>query len=776
MTWFPNMPFQGKLRFAILFTTAVAVLLACGAFLVFEYVGRQRALMRTISTLSRSIAGYSTASIAFNDMARAREALGALKAEPQVIAAVLCTKEGEVIATYRLDPAVPLPPLPEPKTGVRLDKDLIIGVEQVVEGSRWLGTLYIWASRDQLHDRMKVYAVLALVVLLATFFVSWVIATLLRNSIARPILELANTAGAIAAGSQDYSLRARQYGTDELGRLTAAFNAMLDRTQAAVADLRASETQLRVVTDNAPVFLMQVDRAHRFRFVNRPFAAQFGREPADLIGCAVAEVVGAKAAALLRPHMECALRGEQAGFESEFELPDATTLWIHAVFTPEPAADGSVSGFVGVVTDITQRRQIEQMVARARDEALAASRAKDDFLAALSHELRTPLNPVLLISSEAARDPALPLEAREDFETIRRHVELEARLIDDLLDLTAITRGKLSLDRRCLDLHAILRDAIATVSPEIEAKRIRLVLNIGAKQPRVYGDSVRLLQVFWNVLKNAVKFTPEGGRITVDTMAEGGRVSVRIADTGIGLTPVELGRIFDAFSQGDHAGEEGSHRFGGLGLGLAISRMVVELHEGRIVATSDGRGHGAVFLIELPLFSGPAEPVVNEPSIREPILTGPLVASTVAPRAESERYRRILLVEDHAATRLALERLLTRRNYFVRMAACVADARALAEDGKFDILISDVGLPDGNGYELMEEIGPRYALRGIALTGYGMEQDLARSRRAGFSAHLTKPIRAQELDAALARVIEEAEALDAPPGESSRPGFQGPAR
>lgn len=749
MSWFARMPFQAKLRFAILLTTAVAVILACGVFVVFEYVGRQRVLMRTVATLARSIADHSTASLAFRDAARARETLGSLRAEPQVVAAALCTREGVVIASY---PAgTEPPPLPPPRTGVRRVGGQVLGVEQVVEGTQWLGTLYIWASQDRLNDRMQDYGLLALGVMAATFVLAWVLATVLRDSIARPIHELAETAGAIAAGSQDYSLRARQYASDELGRLTDAFNAMLDRTQAALSRLRASEAQLRIVTDHASVFLTQVDRQLRFKFVNRPYADRHGARPQELVGRRIEDVLDARTAQVVRPHMQAALRGERVEIEVETALPGEEPRWMHAVYVPELGPDGSVVGFVGVVTDITQRRQIEQMIARARDEALAASRAKDDFLAALSHELRTPLNPVLLISSEAACDASLPVQAREDFETIRRHVELEARLIDDLLDLTAITRGKLSLDRRILDLHAVLRDAIATVSPEIESKQIRLVLNIGASRPRILADSVRLLQVFWNVLKNAVKFTPAGGRITVETSAGDGRVAVKVTDTGIGLTPVELQRIFDAFSQGDHAGDEG-HRFGGLGLGLAISRMVAELHGGAIRASSDGRGHGATFTIELPLATPMAELKPGEPRDA----ATPEAAGEVRSAPPARGQRSILLVEDHAATRLALERLLIRRNYRVHMAGTVAEARAIADDMPVDVLISDVGLPDGNGYELMEEIGARYNLRGIALTGYGMEQDLERSRRAGFRAHLIKPIRAQELDAALHCVLEDA--------------------
>jgi signal transduction histidine kinase len=236
----------------------------------------------------------------------------------------------------------------------------------------------------------------------------------------------------------------------------------------------------------------------------------------------------------------------------------------------------------------------------ARDQALAASQAKDAFLAALSHELRTPLNPVLLIASDAETDESLPPPIRKDFETIRKNVELEARLIDDLLDLSRIIRGKLSLNNQVVDVHNIIQDAIAHVSSDIQAKEIELLLNLNGNPSIVNGDAVRLQQIFWNVLKNAAKFTPHHGRITIATSTNGGQLNVQVTDTGIGLTQEELNRIFEPFSQGDHA-TYNTHRFGGLGLGLTISRQLVELHHGKIQAESIGRDKGATFIIELPI-------------------------------------------------------------------------------------------------------------------------------------------------------------------------------
>jgi PAS domain S-box-containing protein len=438
-------------------------------------------------------------------------------------------------------------------------------------------------------------------------------------------------------------------------------------------------------------------------------------------------------------------RGERIEhYETIRQRKDGGLIEISLTVSPIKDSSGKIVGASKIGRDITQQKQAERELERAHKEAVAASRAKDDFLAALSHELRTPLNPVLLLASDSAQNPELPAEIRAQFATIRNNVELEARLIDDLLDITRITHGKLSLNTGQLDVHAVLKDAIATVQSELNQKQISLTLKLAEGKPAMKGDAVRLQQIFWNVLKNAVKFNTEGGKIIVETsvLADGEKIAVKITDTGIGLTAQEISRIFNAFSQGDHAGNEASHRFGGLGLGLSISRMLVELHAGGIHATSAGRGQGATFVIELPLApasqsNGDSTP--PDPSAKNGSQNG----------AKKKFGMRILLVEDHEPTRTALSHLLTRRDCKVTTATSVAEARTFARQENFDVVVSDIGLPDGNGYALMSELRKNFGLKGIALTGYGMEQDVLRGQEAGFVAHLTKPVRMESLEKAL---------------------------
>lgn len=542
---------------------------------------------------------------------------------------------------------------------------------------------------------------------------------------------------ALAAGNAalEREIVQRQLAEESLRRVNHELETrVLNRTNELTivnAALRASESQLRIIADHAAVYLAQIDRQHRFRFVNRSFAARFGLAPEKIVGAEMGGVIGPAAYAACRPRLDQALAGDRVEFELELGTAETGGPWLHMVYEPERAAGGEVSGIVAVISDITARKRAEREMAAARDEAMAASRTKDDFLAALSHELRTPLSPVLLLASASAADETLPEAVREDFATIAKNALLEARLIDDLLDLTRISRGKMKLELKRVDVHAVLQDALATVSADLKEKNLSLGVTWGTPPPVALADSARLQQVFWNVIKNAIKFTPEGGQVRVETrVSKNAReLTVSVADSGIGMTAAELKRVFQPFAQGDHAAGPGSHRFGGLGLGLAISQMLMQLHAGQVQAFSAGRGQGSTFVITLPL--APLAP--PEESGGERRGTGKQVTSP------EKRYP-ILLIEDHEPTRAVLVNLLNQRNYNTVPASTIAEALSLAATQRFEFVISDLGLPDGTGYDLMRELGRRYNLKGIALSGYGMEQDLAQSREAGFIGHLTKPV------------------------------------
>ena len=343
----------------------------------------------------------------------------------------------------------------------------------------------------------------------------------------------------------------------------------------------------------------------------------------------------------------------------------------------------------------------------------------------LSHELRTPLTPVIASAVELEGEEALPENIQESLHMIRRNVELEARLIDDLLDLTRISKGKVQLNFEIVDAHTLLQNALEIYHTEIERKHLVLRLDLAAQKVHLRADPARLQQIFWNLINNAVKFTPENGQIHISTSNDSDeQLHVEIADTGLGIEPETLPKIFDAFEQGTRT------RWGGLGLGLAITKTLVEAHKGSITAQSGGRNMGTRFSLVFPTCPKPDRNAV--PMIRR--------------HASQRQSMRILLVEDHEDTNKSLTNLLRRRGYYVQSATSLQSALELSAKEEFDVLISDLGLPDGSGIELMQKLSSDRPLFGIALTGFGMEDDIRKSREAGFKHHLVKPIDLTKLD------------------------------
>ena len=423
---------------------------------------------------------------------------------------------------------------------------------------------------------------------------------------------------------------------------------------------------------------------------------------------------------------------------------EGRAIAVSLTVSPLRDAAGGIIGASKIARDITQRKQIEADLLTARDAAESASRAKDEFLAALSHELRTPLTPVLMLAAEMEQSPDLPGTVRQDFAMIRKNVELEARIIDDLLDLTRITHGKLALNFETVEVHGLIRHALSILHRDGEAKDIAIDLDLAAPGHHVSGDAVRLQQVVWNVLKNAIKFTPQGGRIAIRSWNENGYLRVSTTDTGLGITAEEMPRIFTAFAQGREAA---ASRFGGLGLGLSITALLLREHRGRIWAESEGRDLGATFHLEIPLSS---------PSAPDPRLA----PSAAVP----QRSLRVLLVEDHEDTREILHRLLTRWGHTITTAACVEQARQKIADGSYDLMLSDVGLPDGTGLEVVAALRAKSGAPAVAMSGFGMEADRERSREAGFDDHIVKPVTPAVLRAVLGRVIAQTATQDRPAG------------
>jgi signal transduction histidine kinase len=390
-------------------------------------------------------------------------------------------------------------------------------------------------------------------------------------------------------------------------------------------------------------------------------------------------------------------------------------------------AKETVQGVLYLVDDKTRDVTLRQ-------ELIAANAAKDQFLAQLSHELRSPLTPVIAMVEELEAEMPDSEPVKGALEVVRRNVELEARLIDDLLDITRISKGKLQLSFEPISIHQLLQRAYEICRNEIEAKNLEVNFALRAAHPYVEGDPARLQQVFWNLIKNSVKFTPEKGRISIETLNPApNNIEVRVIDTGIGVEPQAIDKIFDAFEQGQ---SDITRRFGGLGLGLTISKTLIDAHGGHIRVQSSGKNQGATFTVELNTVERPIERDGHGEDL--PADRKPEVAVT--------SDRRLLLVDDHYDTCLSMKRMLERRGYQITVAHSAEQAVEKVRTQEFDLLISDIGLPDRSGYELMRELRLNKRLPGIALSGFGSEQDVNQAREAGFAEHLTKPINFERLE------------------------------
>jgi PAS domain S-box-containing protein len=378
---------------------------------------------------------------------------------------------------------------------------------------------------------------------------------------------------------------------------------------------------------------------------------------------------------------------------------------------------------------------------RLFSELYDANAAKDRFLAMLSHELRTPLTPVLAAASAVvAQGNTRGHDIVALFKMIQRNIQLEARLIDDLLDLTRVSRGQFDLAFDDVDLHEIVRSVVAICQSDADHKGITLAVEPRARNPLVRGDPARLEQILWNLLKNAIKFTPSRGRVTVRTENAADEIQVAVEDTGIGIEPERMARIFLPFVQADPSI---SRNFGGMGLGLSISKSLAEAHQGSIIVGSKGPGRGSTFTLALRSLrsseSIPPPGLEMHPiqDLRLPSIPRPAKLPAIEPRSTL----RVLLVEDDPDTLEVTSMLLSQGGYDVATAKTVAQALDEVHDHEFDILISDIALADGSGLDLMREIHEQKKdLKGIALSGFGTQEDVRRTKLAGFTAHLTKPV------------------------------------
>ncbi len=510
--------------------------------------------------------------------------------------------------------------------------------------------------------------------------------------------------------------------------------------RAAVEALRQSEERFRSLFEHSlnasALHEIVTDAAGRpidyvFLQVNRAFEQQTGLTARDVIGRRVREVLpGIELSRFIDTCGRVALTGEPTHFE-EFAVQLGRHYEISA-FCPGPRQ------FAVTFLDVTERKTAERAL---RDRATAlgeANRLKDEFLTTLSHELRTPLN-AMLGWAQLLREETLDAETtRRGLDTIERNARAQKTLIEEILDASRMITGKTRLNLKPVRLADVVEQAVEAVRPAAQAKRIDLAVEMRA-QPQIVGDAARLQQVLWNLLSNAVKFTPARGAIRVVTDQVNSKVQLVVRDSGTGIGAEFLPHIFERFTQADGTT---TRQHGGLGLGLAIVRHLVELHGGEVRAESAGEGQGATFIVTLPVRA-----VVEAPEAE------PAPAAERRPGARLDGVR-IMVVDDEADDRELIAMVLGRAGASVCAAESVAEAMARLEEFRPDVLVTDIGMPIRDGYDLIRSVrrsSVQWAtLRAIALTAYGRPDDRARALAAGFDMHLTKPVTPADLVAAAA--------------------------
>jgi len=519
-----------------------------------------------------------------------------------------------------------------------------------------------------------------------------------------------------------------------------------DAREAVERQLReADATYARVVDALDDYAVILLDAQGLVRDWNRGASLIFGLSREQALGGPLARIFtpADRAAGVVEAELEAARRRGSASDDRWLQRADGSLMRADGVLTALRGDGGAVTGFCKIVRDVTRAYETAAALQAAKDEAERANRAKDRFLAVLSHELRTPLAPVASAAQLLEQKASVPDEYRALLPMIRRNVALEARLIEDLLDVTAISDEKIQLHLAPVDLRDVLVLVLDTTAELVREKRIELATHWHAEHSVVLGDAARLQQVLWNIIRNAVKFTPAGGHVDlwVDE-DDAGWLRLRCIDDGIGIAPEAQPRIFSAFEQAD---SEVSRRFGGLGLGLAIARGFAEQHGGTLAVASDGSDHGSTFTLRLPLLPAAA------PSAT-PASSAPAAAAPRAAPRDGARPVRLLLVEDNEDAAYAMALSFEFYGYEVQHASTLAKALAAVDAGEFDVVVTDLGLPDGNGVALGEALRGRLPV--IALSGFGSAEDVRRTAAAGFARHLVKPADPDDLHAAVMSVLE----------------------
>ena len=731
-----------KLNMIVMLTTFFALLLAGLAVVVFDVRNQLNTLRNDLQAQADIVALASTSALVFDDRKVARENLSILRARPGIAAAAIYGADGKLFASY-LAGEIDSGPLPlrAPAVGVELDRDWVKVARPVVSNRDTIGTVYLQAEHDLLPRVLEYLGALTLI-FLGSLGAALLLSNRLQARLTGPILAISDVAGKVM-NTRDFELRAPRLSDDEVGSLADAFNAMLQELgkragtlEQANRALRESDERYQLAVRGSSAGLWDWDMVADTNF--------FSPRVREMLGYSLQEFPNETASVLKVLHPDDRQRVREAlrahlrrdvpyQIECRLRTHAGEWRWFMVAGTAIKDAAGKPYRMAGSMVDITERKEAEQTLHEA-------SRAKDEFLATLAHELRNPLAPIRtgleILKKDAGNGP--PSQRARGI--IERQLVHMIRLIDDLLDISRITSGKIHLEKKPMALGTVIESAVETSRPGVEAGRHELELDLPAEPIRLEADFTRLAQAVANLLNNAAKYTPAGGHILLRVRREGDNAVIVVRDNGVGIPAGQLERVFQLFAQ---VGRTIDRSQGGLGIGLSLVRSLVELHGGSVTAHSDGAGQGSTFTIRVPCL--PAGDAVQ-----------PASAGTKAPAGAREGLR-VLLADDNVDAAETMSAVLEMSGHSVRTVYSGPEALQAAPDFAPDVMLLDIGMPGMSGYELARQLraDARYDRTVlVALTGWGSETDRAQALEAGFDHHLTKPVDHDALEPLLRRVAE----------------------
>jgi PAS domain S-box-containing protein len=723
---------RGKLTAVVLLTTAIALLVAGTAMLTHDLSVYRRSWVGDLATEANILALSTAPALDFDDREVAERNLTALAARPSVLAAAIYDARGRRYADYAR-PGEAAPPLEVPRIGAALISGERVELNQrITRHGELLGTIYLRAQYD-VSGRVLAYLEIFGLVMLMCMGVALVLSAALRRAITVPLDAMAEVARQIV-DRRDYSLRARVASSDEIGIVVEAFNSMLDEVQTRARAfeisnlaLRESEKLYRAIGESIDYGVWVTDAAGRAVYISESFLRLTGMTAAEAADAGILKYLHPDDQRSTAEEWRRTVRSGGVWYrELRVRGVDGVFHPILAQAVPVRGEDGAITGWAGINLDISRLKQTE---AALRD----ADRRKDEFLATLAHELRNPLAPIR--NAAKVLDSANIDESQRQWgrDVIARQVQRMALLLDDLLDVSRITRNRLELRKSRVDMTAVVGSAVETARPLIDARGHTLEIVLPPDRIELDADPLRLSQALSNLLTNAAKYTDSGGRITLRVELEPQSLSIAVQDTGIGLNPAVIPQLFEMFSQVDSALDRAE---GGLGIGLALVKGLVALHGGTVHAASAGPGRGSAFTMRLP------RSILASPEASANPETTSAGAGSSTPR------RRVLIADDNRDAADSLALLLSLYGHEVQVASSGPEALELGRTQRSEVVILDIGMPGMSGYETAARIRKESwgrAVLLIAITGWGQEEDKARARAAGFDHHLTKPVDPDEV-------------------------------